>query len=273
MFSMNPGFYIGKLHIAWYGVLIAFGMLVAILLCIPDVKKRDIKMDEMIGLALWVIPFSIIGARLYYVIFYAHDYTFAEMFRIWDGGMAIYGGVIAGALTIIIWCVIKKKSIAGFMDVIAPSLIIAQSIGRWGNFINQEAYGYVVENPRLQWFPYAVYIEADASWHLATFFYESMWNLVGFAILMVILYFVKNKGSVVASYLVWEGIGRAMIEGLRTDSLYIGNSGIRVSQLLSIFMIIGGLVWIGFIIYKDIKQKKQNGGDNEARQRKKQTGK
>ena len=90
---------------------------------------------------------------------------------------------------------------------------------------------------------------------------------------MVILYFVKNKGAVVASYLVWEGIGRAMIEGLRTDSLYIGNSGIRVSQLLSIFMIVGGLVWIGFIIYKDIKQKKQNGGDNEARQRKKQTGK
>lgn len=154
------------------------------------------------------------------------------------------------------------------MDVIAPSLIIAQSIGRWGNFINQEAYGYLVENPNLQWFPYAVYIEADASWHLATFFYESMWNLIGFAILMVILYFVKNKGAVVASYLVWEGIGRAMIEGLRTDSLYIGSSGIRVSQLLSIFMIVGGLVWIGFIIYKDIKQKKQNGGDNETRQRK-----
>lgn len=267
---MNPGFYIGKLHIAWYGVLIAFGMLVAILLCIPNVKKRNQKMDELISLALWVIPFSIIGARLFYVTFYTHDYTFVEMLRIWDGGMAIYGGVIAGAITVVVWCVVKKKSIAGFMDIIAPSLIIAQSIGRWGNFINQEAYGYLVENPRLQWFPYAVFIEADASWHLATFFYESMWNLVGFAILMVILYFVKNKGAVVASYLVWEGIGRAWIEGLRTDSLYLGS--IRISQLLSIFMIVGGLVWIGIIIYKDIKQKKQSGGNDEA-VAKKQTGK
>ena len=258
------GFYIGSLHISWYGVIIAFAMIVAIFLCVPNCKKRDLKIDNIVSLALWVIPFAIIGARLYYVIFYTHDYTFVEALRIWDGGMAIYGGVIAGAIVVVVWCLIKKKDISKTMDVIAPSVLLAQAIGRIGCYFSSCCYGIEVTNEKLMWFPLSTQI--DGVWHLSTFFYESLWNLVGFAILMILLYFIKQRGVVVSGYLIWYGIGRAWIEGLRGDSLYLWGTGIRVSQLLSILIVVGGLVWLGIIIYKDIIKKKYhiNKGDKNG---------
>ena len=133
---------------------------------------------------------------------------------------------------------------------------MGQALGRWGNFFNQEAYGNLVTNQNLQWFPYAVFIEDENAWFQATFFYESLWNLAGLVILLLIFKKSKSIGTTTASYLVWYGIGRTIIEGLRSDSLYIGTTNIRVSQLLSVIMIVVGVV---VLVFNFIKKRKLNG--------------
>lgn len=252
----NPGFYIFNLHVAWYGVLIATGMLVAILFCLFFAKKRGVKSDDFILVALLAIPLSVIGARLYYIAFSGRAWSFAEAIKIWEGGMAIYGGVIGGAIGVLIAALIKKKNFFDYADVIAPGLIIAQSIGRWGNFINQEAFGWAVDNPALQGFPFSVYIEhcvqegctcGGSGWHLATFFFESYLNFVGFFILLLLLLYCKKRGTVVAGYFIWYGIVRAIVETFRTDALFIGHTTLRVSQLLSIILIFVGLLMLFYI--------------------------
>ena len=176
--------------------------------------------------------------------------------------MAIYGGVIGGAIGIMLYSLIHKKNFLDVADIAVPALILGQVIGRWGNFINQEAFGFYIQNPNMRWFPFGVYIEkciqtgclCDGSgWHLATFFYESLWNLVAFGILMFLLrkQKLRYRGSLMSIYLIIYGIGRAWIEGLRMDSLYIGS--IRTSQLLSILLIIFG---IGFILTSYLLHKK-----------------
>lgn len=265
---LNPGFYIFGVHVAWYGVLIAFGMLVAVVLCSHLAKKRGLKADDIMLVALYALPLAIIGARVYYIAFSGRSWTFLEAIQIWQGGMAIYGGVIGGALGVLIYCLIHKKNFLNFADVIAPGLILAQSIGRFGNFINQEAYGWAVSDPNLFGFPFSVYIEhcteagcecAGSGWHLATFFFESYLNLIGFAILLFILLYSKKRGTVMAGYFVWYGAVRAFVETFRTDALFIGNTTLRVSQLLSIILVFVGLVILFFnYIYPKIKKRKQN---------------
>lgn len=269
----NPGFYIFNLHVAWYGVLIATGMVVAILFCCAFAKRRKLNTDDFIFVALFAIPLSIIGARLYYIAFSGRAWTFAEAIKIWEGGMAIYGGIIGGAIGVLIACAIKKKNFFDYADVIAPGLIIAQSIGRWGNFINKEAYGWAVENPNLQCFPFSVYIErcvqegclcGGSGWHLATFFFESYLNLIGFFILFLLLLYCKKRGTVVAGYFIWYGVVRAFVETFRTDALFIGQTSLRVSQLLSIILIFVGLVML-FYIYilpKILQKRKKNISNN-----------
>ena len=143
------------------------------------------------------------------------------------------------------------------MDICVPSLILGQALGRWGNFFNQEAYGNMIANPNYQWFPFAVWIEDENAWFQATFFYESLWNSIGFVLLMFAYYKTKQTGTTTAGYLVWYGIGRTWIEGLRTDSLYIGSSGIRVSQLLSMLLVVAGIVILIVNIHKSIKAKRE----------------
>ncbi len=250
------GFNIGALQIRFYGIIIAFAMLVGVMLACLLAKKRNVKSDDIILLATIVLPLSVIGARLYYCIFYEAHYTFVDFFKIWEGGLAIYGGVIGGLVGVIIFGLIKKdfKLIAVICDICVPCLILGQAIGRWGNFFNQEAYGNLVTNPNLQWFPYAVFIEAENAWFQATFFYECLWNLVGFAILTVVFLRVKITGITTASYMIWYGTGRMWIEGLRSDSLYLGSSGIRVSQLLSGILVAIGVVIIVYQIVKHIRR-------------------
>ena len=265
---LNPGFYIFGVHVAWYGVLIAFGMLVAVVLCSHLAKKRGLKADDIMLVALYALPLAIIGARVYYIAFSGRAWSLAEAIKIWEGGMAIYGGVIGGALGVLLYCLIHKKNFLNFADVIAPGLILAQSIGRFGNFINQEAYGWAVSDPNLFGFPFSVYIEhcteagcecAGSGWHLATFFFESYLNLIGFAILLFILLYSKKRGTVMAGYFVWYGAVRAFVETFRTDALFIGNTTLRVSQLLSIILVFVGLVILFFnYIYPKIKKRKQN---------------
>ena len=254
------GFYIGGLEIKFYGLIMAFSMLLGVLLACKLAKKKGIKSDDIFLLALIVLPCAVVGARLYYCFFYDYNYSFLELFNLRQGGLAIYGGVIGGVIGIIIFGLIKKdfKIILTLIDVCAPCLILGQALGRWGNFFNQEAYGNIITNPDFQFFPYGVFIESENAWFQATFFYESMWNLVGLVILLFVYYKAHFTGTTVASYLVWYGLGRTWIEGLRSDSLYIGTTGIRVSQLLSVLMVVAGLIILAINITKRIKNKRKN---------------
>ncbi len=266
LLSLPSGFYIGDIKITFYGIISALSYLLGVLITAKNAKKRGFTSDDIIILAIYVIPLCVIGARIYYVLFSLDEYTyFWDIFKIWKGGLAFYGGLIGGAIGVILYCAIHKKNFFALIDIIAPSLICAQALGRWGNFFNQEAYGYAVTNPDWQWFPFAVYIDdcrislCDCSgygWHLATFFYESLWNFLSFIILMFILYKVdfKKNGIVAGFYFIFYGSGRIWIEGLRTDSLYIGS--IRVSQLLSgIFIVVGLAIVIWYFVKHHFKKK------------------
>ena len=258
----NPpadGFNIGNLEIKFYGLIMAFAMLFGVMLACRLAKKHGVKSDDIFMLALITLPCAIVGARLYYCFFYEYNYSFWELFNIKQGGLAIYGGVIGGIVGILIFTLIKKnwKLLFVLMDVCAPCLILGQALGRWGNFFNQEAYGNIITNPNLQWFPFGVWIESENAWFQATFFYESLWNAIGLFVLLITFYKTKKTGTTTATYLIWYGIGRTWIEGLRSDSLYIGSTGIRVSQLLSMILVFVGIGILTYNIVKTIKEKKR----------------
>ena len=162
-----------------YGLLIASAMAFSVFLCSRQEKRLGLPKDLTYDLALWVIPAGVIGARLYYVAFQWDMYREnpLSILYIWEGGLAIYGGVIGGALAVFAFSRIRKVPFGKLADMIAPALILSQAIGRWGNYFNGEAYGRLIENPALQWFPLAVNV--DGAWHMATFFYESLWDLLG----------------------------------------------------------------------------------------------
>ena len=216
-----------------YGVLIALAIGLGVMLSTSQEKRLGLPRDTTIDLALCMIPAAIIGARLYYVAFQWEAFAAnpVSILYIWQGGLAIYGGVIGGAIAALIFAKVRKVSFFTLADLVAPSLILGQAIGRWGNFVNQEAYGLLIENPSLQFFPLAVFIEAVQEWHMATFFYESLWNFIGFWILWLNRNKVTVPGNLFLGYLCWYGLGRAVIEGWRTDSLMWGP--VRVSQVLS----------------------------------------
>lgn len=260
LFLLRDGITVFGRDIKFYGIIIAIGMLIAIFMARRLCKHRGINPDEIYTLALIVIPFAILGARSYYCIFSEDSYTFVEFWKIWEGGLAILGGVIGGIIAIIIYCAWKKnfKIIPVLFDIIVPGLIFAQCMGRWGNFFNQEAFGYEITNTKLQWFPFGVFIEETGGWHLATFFYESMWNLIGTVLLIFVFYKSKHTGTTTATYLIYYGIGRYWIEGLRTDSLYFWNTNIRISQALSIVMILIGIVILGYNYIKSKKNASKN---------------
>lgn len=223
----------------WYSVLIVSGILCAILLCSREEKHLGLPQDTVIDLALWVVPFGVIGARAYYVLFswemFASDPI--SVFYVWQGGLAIYGGVIGGVIAVMLFAWRKRINPLILTDMIVPTLALAQAIGRWGNYFNMEAYGAPITDPAWQFFPAGVLIpSADGyTWHMATFFYESAWNLAVFGILWFLIRKRKKRHGVVTLwYALLYGAGRFMIEGLRTDSLMAG--GLRVSQLLSLLL-------------------------------------
>jgi len=256
------GFEIFGIEVKFYGLIMAFSMLVGVWLACLLAKRKNIKSDDILLLALIVLPCSIVGARLYYCFFYEYNYSFAEIFNLRSGGLAIYGGVIGGIIGIIIFALVKRnwKIIFTLLDVCAPCLILGQCLGRWGNFFNQEAYGNLIINKSLQWFPFAVFIESENAWFQATFFYESLWNFVGVILTLLVYFKTKKTGTTTATYLIWYGIGRTLIEGLRSDSLYIAGTTIRVSQALSVMLVIIGLIILTYNIIKTIKEKKKLNG-------------
>lgn len=221
--------------IRWYGVLIALGVLGAVLLAWFREQRLGLKKETTLDLALICVPVGILCARIYYVLFSWEYYAAhpAEILDIRGGGLAIYGGVIGGVLAGWIYSRVKKVSFGTLTDLVAPGLAFAQAVGRWGNFLNQEAYGAAVTNPHLQFFPLSVYIEGSG-WHWATFFYESLWCALICIFLLIAERrgFFKRKGDTFLWYLFLYALERCLVEGLRTDSLYIGP--LRVSQALSL---------------------------------------
>ena len=223
-----------------YGLLIACAIGMAVALCEKECRRKGLPADSGIDMALWAVPPAIVGARLYYVAFrwqiFASDPL--SILRVWEGGLAIYGAVIGGFLGLLCMARIKKISFLTLLDIAAPVVLLGQAIGRWGNYFNGEAYGFAVTNAAFQFFPLSVF--ADGQWHLATFFYESCWNLIGFLLLWHDRKQAKKAGDVAFGYLLWYGAGRLFIEGLRTDSLLL--LGMRVSQLLSLGMCVASCV-------------------------------
>ncbi len=219
-----------------YGVIIACGFLLAVAYCFRRIAEFGISQDALLDTLLFATPIAIIGARAYYVIFFGHYDNFFDIINIRDGGLAIYGGVIAAVLTVLVVCRVKKISALAMLDCVGFGFLIGQSIGRWGNFANREAYGYETDifcRMGLTSGGETVYVHP-------CFLYESLWNAVGFVLLHILSKKTKRKfdGQFFLYYLGWYGLGRAMIEGARTDSLYIGASSVRVSQLIAALCVV-----------------------------------
>lgn len=249
--------------IYWYGIILACAMLAGLFLCMKQAKRFGLTEDNVLDLVLWAVPCCILGSRIYYVVFYLDLYRNADgsldwgrIIAIWDGGLAIYGTVIAGVIVVLIFTKVKKLRFAAMTDLAVMGLLLGQIIGRWANFINREAFGGLTDLPwRMRlWVSASQYIEVHP-----TFLYESLWNLVG----LLLMLFVVTKGRRFDGentwfYFLWYGLGRAWIEGLRTDSLYLFDwtfmgQPIRVSQALSLVMV----VVAAFMLFYNIKIKKR----------------
>ena len=232
-FDINPvAFSIGNKNIYWYGIIITFGIILALFLAWKNRNTQKIKWDDITDFVLCAIPVGIFFARLYYVIFKWDYYSqnLSEIFQIWNGGLAIYGGVIGGILTALVFCKVKKVNFLELCDYCAPFLALCQSVGRWGNFINREAYGQITDSVLKM----GIYDTSINNYIFVqpTFLYESICTFIIFLILMKINKNKKFTGQSFYLYMILYGISRAFIEGMRSDSLYLGD--IRVSQLLSL---------------------------------------
>ena len=257
-FALNPiAFRVFGWPIHWYGIIIACGFLLAVAYGYWRAPRFGVDQEKLIDMLFFAVPLAIIGARAYYVIFYLSLYTKAdgsfnwgEAVAIWDGGLAIYGGVIAAVATVAVYCKVRKQNFWNYTDIGCFGLLIGQLVGRWGNFVNIEAYGGVTTLPwrmcsesianELLWkgvvdsAQYQQILDGTLGVH-PTFLYESLWNLLGFFILVLIARKGRRfNGQLFLSDIVWYGLGRAAIEGLRTDSLYFFNTGLRTSQMLGL---------------------------------------
>lgn len=240
--------------IYWYGVLIAAGLLLALWMCMKRSDRYGLTEDDVIDTVLWAIPFAIVGARAYYVLFYLDLFrnadgsiAWSQTYRIWDGGLAIYGGILAAFLTAWIVCRRKKLPFWAMTDCCVAGIFLGQAIGRWGNFFNREAFGSMTDLPwRMRlWLSGSYYIDVHP-----TFLYECLWNLAGLALLLLVVDKARRfDGENTCFYFLWYGVGRFWIEGLRTDSLYLFDltlfgERVRVSQALSLVMILLALIFL-----------------------------
>lgn len=241
-------------EISWYGVLVGLGFMVALVLAIQLCNERGLNQELPYSLIWWIFPCSIIGARIYFLIFDGSLTSFAQIFRVWDGGLAIYGGVIGGLIGLIICCLIKKVSIIKTTDVVAPVLALGQAFGRIGCIFGHCCYGVEVTNKALQWFPISLFVNGE--YHYATNFYEAILDFVLFIILTIVLRKVKIKGIVTFAYLFGYGIVRFVLEFFRDEAqtLFIGN--MPVSQLVSIGCVIIGVVGICTLLLVNNRKEK-----------------
>ena len=247
---MNPVFVdLGFVQIYWYSVLIFLAFFVGCTMALNEAKKWNIPQDFMVNLFFYIIVFSLIGARLYYVLFNL-DYYLQDpvsILKIWEGGLAIHGGIIFGLIVVLIYCKKYKVNTLRILDILSVSLILGQAIGRWGNFMNSEAHGGVTTLQHLQQLHIPQFIidgmNINGEYYIPTFFYESIACLIGFVILIIFRHLKYTKiGQTTGLYLIIYGVIRFFIEGMRTDSLMFGD--FRIAQIVSIIMIISGVIII-----------------------------
>jgi len=247
-FDLIPGW-----DIYWYGLIIATGFLLAVTFCLKYAGRFGMEKDDLLDMLLFATPGAIVGARLYYVIFYLDLFrngdgslNFAKMLRIHDGGMAIYGSILAAVLIAYLVMRAKKLPFLAMADLCAFGLLIGQSVGRWGNFVNVEAFGGETSLPWRMGIMQKIDGVLTYSEVHPTFLYESLWNLLGFLLLLFLLLkgLRKFDGMLFFTYIAWYGFGRGIIEGLRTDSLYFFETGLRVSQILGLLSAIVALLYI-----------------------------
>ena len=248
--EVNPArsFSLGSMNIYFYGVIIAVGLMLAVLYACKRSKEFGLKEDDILDGVLWVTPFAIVCARLYYVAFSWSEYAAnpISIFYIWNGGIAIYGGVLGAILGILILCRYKRIKVATVLDIVLLGFLIGQCVGRWGNFVNREAFGA----PTDSFFRMGLFNTWTGAWEYyhPTFLYESLWNLVG----LVLLHFLSKKrqydGQIALGYAAWYGFGRTWIEGLRMDSLYWGP--FRVSQWLAAVSCVAAVC---VLLYRNLK--------------------
>ena len=248
---MNPViFSIGGFEVRWYSLFILLGIIAAYEYASIEAKKYNAPKDFMFNMTFWSVIFGLIGARFYYVIFnwqlYSHDLT--SVFRFWEGGLAIHGGLIIGLLTMFVYTRKYKARFIKVTDIAGPAVLLAQAIGRWGNFFNSEAHGPATTLATLKShgiIPGFIIdgMNINGIYYEPTFYYESLWCLLGFIICLVIKNNKKTKlGTLTGFYLIWYGLGRFVIESLRTDSLMLG--GLKVAQVVSVVAFIAGIVII-----------------------------
>ena len=245
---MNPIlFSIGSFNIRWYSLFILIAVIIGMYLFTKEGKRFGISSDFLFNLAFWTIVFGIIGARIYYVIFNFSEYkdNLISVLEIWNGGLAIHGGLIAGFITMFLYCKKYKFNILKATDMIVVPVILGQAIGRWGNFFNSEAHGAVTSLYRLEQLHIPKFIidgmKIGGLYYHPTFLYESLWCILGFIILLIVRRFKYiKKGQITSIYLMWYSLGRFFIEAMRTDSLMLG--GFKAAQIVSILLFILGLI-------------------------------
>jgi phosphatidylglycerol:prolipoprotein diacylglycerol transferase len=265
-FTLNPVvFSIGSISVRWYGLIITIGIILAFSYCVFRAKQEKISFEDLIDIAIFTIIFAVLGARAYYVITSWNDYnydSFYDVIAIWEGGLAIYGAIIAGAITIICVCKYKKINYKKMLDVAAPAVMIGQILGRWGNFFNGEAYGGVVPENSIWYFirmgiyPNNIEGVRGMAYVHPTFLYESVWNLIGFIIINSLYKKKKFDGQILLMYITWYGFGRMLIEGLRTDSLYVGV--FRISQVVGFLCFVIGAILLVINLIKAKREQLNN---------------
>lgn len=268
---------IGNFTIAYYGIIIAFGMLCAIFLATTLAKKQGINPDICYDVAIWAIPSALVGARLYYVAFQWDYYSkdLSRIFNVREGGLAIYGGIIAAVIAAYFVIKIKKAKFAVIADIAAPAMILGQCIGRWGNFFNREAFGQYTDNLFAMQLPISAVRSSEITTEMwenvvelngvsyiqvhPTFLYESLWNLSLMIILLIYFKHKKFDGEIFLMYMLGYGLGRFWIESLRTDQLLLPVVGYPVSMALAALLVVGATTWIVIM-----RVKKKNHRNEEA---------
>ncbi|TGA97382.1 prolipoprotein diacylglyceryl transferase [Sporolactobacillus shoreae] len=249
---------LGPIHIYWYGIIIAGGALLGLLLAMREGKKRGLPHDTYIDLIMFAAPIAVISARIYYVAFEWPYYSQhpAQIIAVWNGGIAIYGALIGSVVTAIVFCLVRHLPFWKVADVAAPSVILGQAIGRWGNFMNQEAHGGPTTRAALESMHLPNFIVnqmlINGVYYIPTFLYESVWDFAGFILLLILRRVNLRRGELFLSYVIWYSLGRSYIEGLRTDSLMLGP--LRVSQWLAVILVIFG---VGLILFWRLKKEKR----------------
>lgn len=266
----RTAFNIGGLSVQWYGVILTSAMLIGLLLMTVLGKQKGYTSDDMLELFLWIIPFAVIFSRIVYVIVrpnpddgyfpveswgfkeladgYTQPHSFVNLFAIWEGGITIIGGVIGGILGGLIFIKKHKANIRRLFDICMPVLLLCQAIGRWGNYVNQEAYGSLITNPDWQWFPFAVFIERMHGYYAATFFYAFVWNIAGAILIYLLVRKAKVEGLSVFMYLAWYCTKRFFMEFIRADAV-ITDGGVPLTQVFMAICAVTGIAG-GILFYR-----------------------